>query len=45
MVDVDKSRVECEAFIKAEADHKAFETPVHLASAYTGDPDAKIGDT
>jgi hypothetical protein len=37
LVDVDKSRVECEAFIKAERERKAFESLGHNASAYTGD--------
>lgn len=41
MVDVDRSHVECEQFIKAEAERKAFETSNHLASAYTGDADQK----
>lgn len=44
MVDVPKSRVECEEFIKAESERKAFETSGHLASAYTGDPDAKMAE-
>jgi len=39
LVDVDKSRVECEAFIRAEQERKAFEPSAHLASAYTGDLD------
>ncbi|KAJ4500919.1 MFS general substrate transporter [Lentinula lateritia] len=37
-VDVPRSRIECEDFIKAESERRAFETS---ASAYTGDP---IGD-
>ncbi|KIK55158.1 hypothetical protein GYMLUDRAFT_248957 [Collybiopsis luxurians FD-317 M1] len=44
MVDVPKSRVECEEFITAESKRKAFETSGHLASAYTGDPDAKMAN-
>ncbi|KAF5391658.1 hypothetical protein D9757_002487 [Collybiopsis confluens] len=45
MVDVPKSRIECEEFISAESKRKAFETSGHLASSYTGDPDAKMADT
>ncbi|KAJ7649889.1 MFS general substrate transporter [Roridomyces roridus] len=41
-VDVDKSRVECEAFIRAEQERKAFEASEHFASAYTGDVDVKM---
>ncbi|KAF9068955.1 MFS general substrate transporter [Rhodocollybia butyracea] len=40
-VDVPKSRIECEAFVKAESERKAFTTNV---TAYTGDPDVKIAD-
>lgn len=36
-VDVDKSRVECEEFIRAEADRKAFET-----NSYIEDPANKL---
>ncbi|KAJ7592886.1 autophagy-related protein 22-like protein [Mycena floridula] len=42
LVDVNKSRVECEAFIQAEANRKAFETSGHVASALTGDPETKM---
>ncbi|THU84193.1 MFS general substrate transporter [Dendrothele bispora CBS 962.96] len=45
MVDVDKSRVECEEFIKAEGARKAFDsesTEGVVASAFTGDPDLKM---
>nr|GAT54597.1 predicted protein [Mycena chlorophos] len=41
-VDMDKSRAECELFIQAEADRKAFETNVHFSSAYTGDEEVKM---
>ncbi|KAJ7745671.1 MFS general substrate transporter [Mycena metata] len=41
-VDVDKSRVECEAFIRAEEKRKAFEPSAHFASAYTGDLEVKM---
>ncbi|GAW00214.1 MFS general substrate transporter [Lentinula edodes] len=34
-VDVPRSRIECENFVKAESERRAFETS---ASAYTGDP-------
>ncbi|KAE9405197.1 MFS general substrate transporter [Gymnopus androsaceus JB14] len=44
MVDVPKSRIECEEFIQAESERKAFETSGHLASAYTGDSEAKMSD-
>ncbi|KAJ6561993.1 autophagy-related protein 22-like protein [Mycena capillaripes] len=42
LVDVDKSRVECEAFVRAEEKRKAFEPSTHFASAYTGDVDIKM---
>ncbi|KAF7312596.1 Autophagy-related protein [Mycena indigotica] len=42
LVDMDKSRIECEAFIRAEAEGKAFETSEHFSSAYTGDSDVKM---
>ncbi|KAJ6507843.1 MFS general substrate transporter [Mycena vitilis] len=42
LVDVDKSRVECEAFVRAEQDRKAFEPSSHFASAYTGDEEVKM---
>ncbi|KAK7437012.1 hypothetical protein VKT23_006702 [Stygiomarasmius scandens] len=45
MVDVDKSRIECEEFIKAEGARKAFDsesTEGVVASAFTGDPDLKM---
>ncbi|KAF7336879.1 Autophagy-related protein [Mycena venus] len=42
LVDVDKSHVECEAFVRAEQERKAFETSAHFASAYTGDLDVKM---
>lgn len=45
LVDVDKSRVECEEFIRAEAERKAFETSGHITSAFTGDMDVRIGDS
>jgi hypothetical protein len=43
LVDVDKSRVECEAFVRAEQERKAFEPSKHFASAYTGDVEIKMG--
>ncbi|KAJ7168533.1 MFS general substrate transporter [Mycena filopes] len=44
LVDVDKSRIECEAFIRAEEAREAFALAptVHFASAYTGDGDVKM---
>ncbi|KAJ6624092.1 vacuole effluxer Atg22 like-domain-containing protein [Mycena sp. CBHHK59/15] len=42
LVDVDKSRIECEAFVRAEQERKAFEPSTHFASAYTGDLDIKM---
>ncbi|KAJ7364434.1 autophagy-related protein 22-like protein [Mycena albidolilacea] len=42
LVDVDKSRTECEAFVRAEQERKAFEPSAHFASAYTGDEEVKI---
>ncbi|KAJ7476224.1 MFS general substrate transporter [Mycena latifolia] len=42
LVDVDKSRVECEAFVRAEQERKAFEPSAHFASAYTGDVEVKM---
>jgi len=42
MVDVEKSRKECEQFVKAESARKAFETSSRLASAFTGDADTKM---
>ncbi|KAJ7158472.1 MFS general substrate transporter [Mycena filopes] len=42
LVDVDKSRIECEAFIRAEEARKAFAPSVHFVSAYTGDGDVKM---
>ncbi|KAJ6512840.1 MFS general substrate transporter [Mycena sanguinolenta] len=42
LVDVDKSRAECEAFVRAEQERKAFEPSAHFASAYTGDPEVTI---
>ncbi|KAJ6532670.1 MFS general substrate transporter [Mycena vulgaris] len=42
LVDVDKSRVECEAFVRAEQERKAFEPSTHFASAYTGDLEVKM---
>jgi hypothetical protein len=41
-VDVDKSRAECEEFVRAEQARKAFEPSKHFASAYTGDLDVKM---
>ncbi|KAF8917270.1 autophagy-related protein 22-like protein [Mucidula mucida] len=42
MLDVDKSHVECEEFIRAEAERKAFEAHPHMKSAYTGDAETKL---
>ncbi|KAJ7227453.1 MFS general substrate transporter [Mycena pura] len=42
LVDMDKSRAECEAFVRAERERKAFETSEHFASAYTGDMEVKM---
>ncbi|KAJ7067231.1 autophagy-related protein 22-like protein [Mycena amicta] len=42
LVDIDKSRAECEAFVRAEAERKAFEASDHFASAYTGDGEVKM---
>ncbi|KAF7374520.1 Autophagy-related protein [Mycena sanguinolenta] len=42
LVDVDKSRAECEAFVRAEQERKAFEPSAHFASAYTGDLDVTM---
>ncbi|KAJ7094257.1 hypothetical protein C8R44DRAFT_383426 [Mycena epipterygia] len=42
LVDVDKSRVECEEFVRAEQEREAFEAGAHFASAYTGDLDVKM---
>ncbi|KAJ7238591.1 autophagy-related protein 22-like protein [Mycena haematopus] len=44
LVDVDKSRVECEAFVRAEQERKAFEPSAHFASAYTGDMDVTMDE-
>ncbi|KAF9267955.1 MFS general substrate transporter [Marasmius fiardii PR-910] len=46
MVNVEKSRVECEEFIRAEADRKAFEGGANgvVGSAFTGDSDVKMTD-
>ncbi|KAJ7707361.1 autophagy-related protein 22-like protein [Mycena rosella] len=43
LVDVDKSRIECEAFVRAEQERKAFEPSPHFASAYTGDGAVTMG--
>ncbi|KAJ7865661.1 autophagy-related protein 22-like protein [Mycena olivaceomarginata] len=42
LVDVDKSRAECEAFVRAEQERKAFEPSAHFASAYTGDEEVRM---
>ncbi|KAJ8072859.1 hypothetical protein PM082_016418 [Marasmius tenuissimus] len=46
MVNVEKSHVECEEFIKAEADRKAFQSGENGAvnSAYTGDAELKMAE-
>ncbi|ESK95364.1 autophagy protein [Moniliophthora roreri MCA 2997] len=50
MVNVEKSHIECEQFIKAEADRKVFEAGDSqdsrgtVASAYTGDADLKMAE-
>ncbi|EEB89454.1 hypothetical protein MPER_12445 [Moniliophthora perniciosa FA553] len=50
MVNVEKSHIECEEFIKAEADRKAFDASDSqdsrgtVASAYTGDADLKMAE-
>ncbi|KAL0577641.1 hypothetical protein V5O48_004330 [Marasmius crinis-equi] len=46
MVNVEKSHIECEEFIRAEADRKAFQTGENGAvdSAYTGDAELKMAE-
>ncbi|KAK1222856.1 hypothetical protein PQX77_014278 [Marasmius sp. AFHP31] len=46
MVNVEKSHIECEEFIKAEADRKAFQSGENgaVGSAYTGDAELKMAE-